>query len=586
MDRQEFPEKNLYDMIRPLLTPTVILLLLWGMAILIINPVGEFMVNDDWSFLKTLETLKKEGRMVDTGWGPIGHPGGPSLIPHLIWGLVFTKIWGFSLTTLRISVLIMGIVGSFGLLMLLRVSGVSPRLSLWATLALIFNPLFLSQCFTFMTDITFVSLAIFSILFLHLGVQRSRLLLIVVGLLLALVAILTRQIGIVIPIGFVTACFVHPKGRELGRPKMLFLAVSITVIPWLGYEFFLYLIGSTPITKHQVVHKILAYPLTKGFPGYLGFLCSHLFIAMCYACFLVSPVLALRYGQYLRSNIFRYFLGALTAAFIILEVAILAGLVDPPVVFYRNVIFDFGIGPILLKDTYIMGIERTATISTPLFYLLVYWAVLTVVVVIVLGISSLRRLLKSDSKIESTPMSFIASFSLIASLIYLGIILLTGFHDRYLIPVCILFIVWLVSDMPPAEDSLLSLWKFTPALVPLLFLSVVSVLGLSDFMDMKRSLHNAHNYLVNDLETTPCQVDGGFEFNGYHCYQKDFKPIEGLSWWWVAREDYLVTLGPLRGYRIIKTFPFDRYIGPNGAIHILQPTGKTFKSLKAARRAT
>ena len=109
---------------------------------------------------------------------------------------------------------------------------------------------------------------------------------------------------------------------------------------------------------------------------------------------------------------------------------------------------------------------------------------------------------------------------------------------------------------------------------PLLFLAIVTVPCVRDFIEMKRSLLKAHRYILTDLKADPCRVDGGFEFKGYHCYQKDFVRRKGLSWWWVTREDYLVTLGPLRGYRVVKTFPFHRYIGANGAVYILQREGK------------
>jgi hypothetical protein len=74
------------------------------------------MVNDDWAFVKALETLAFEGRMPTTGWGPSWAPGGPSLIVHLLWGHLFTFLGGFSITILRISVLTLGILGSCALL--------------------------------------------------------------------------------------------------------------------------------------------------------------------------------------------------------------------------------------------------------------------------------------------------------------------------------------------------------------------------------------------------------------------------------------------------------------------------------------
>jgi len=102
-------------------------------------------------------------------------------------------------------------------------------------------------------------------------------------------------------------------------------------------------------------------------------------------------------------------------------------------------------------------------------------------------------------------------------------------------------------------------------------LGLWSTCQVHDFMEMKQSQKKAHDYALQKLGANPCSMDGGFEFNGYHCYRNDFQPPKGLSWWWVSREDYLVTLGPLPGYRVLQIFPFQRYCGPSGAIHLLQP---------------
>jgi len=102
-------------------------------------------------------------------------------------------------------------------------------------------------------------------------------------------------------------------------------------------------------------------------------------------------------------------------------------------------------------------------------------------------------------------------------------------------------------------------------------LGLWSTCQVHDFMEMKRSQKQAHDYALQKLGVNPCSMDGGFEFNGYHCYRNDFQPHQGLSWWWVSREDSLVTLGPLPGYRVLQIFPFQRYCGPSGAIHLLQP---------------
>ncbi len=181
----------------------------------VVNPVGEFAVNDDWSFVKILEALSGDGRMIATGWGH----GGPSAIVHVLWGGLFAKLAGLSLTTLRISVLVAAVLGSLGLLGLFRSVGASPALSLLGTLAIVVNPLFMSQSFTFMTDITFATLVIFSVLLLHLGVQNTRTSLVVAGLFVGLLATLTRQIGVVIPVAFAIMSAMNPAGKRIGRAK-------------------------------------------------------------------------------------------------------------------------------------------------------------------------------------------------------------------------------------------------------------------------------------------------------------------------------------------------------------------------------
>ncbi len=175
-------------------------------------------------------------------------------------------------------------------------------------------------------------------------------------------------------------------------------------------------------------------------------------------------------------------------------------------------------------------------------------------------------------------MKLFPLLALLAGLIYLGIITPGGFHDRYLIPVCVFFIIWIVADFEPRWGQLLRPSALLAGLPSLLILASVAVLGTHDFMDMKRSLKQAQDYVVRQLDVKPCEIDGGLEFNGYHCYSPGFKPQNGLSWWWVRKEDYLITLGPLPRYHVVRTFTFKRYIGPDGAVFVLKPQKHLSKS--------
>ena len=329
-------------------------------------------------------------------------------------------------------------------------------------------------------------------------------------------------------------------------------------------------IGSSPLTQHEIIRHIFDLPKGKDFSGFLVFLCSGLFSYVGYAGFFISPLLIGRFISFLRRRDFRYLLSVFIILVALWEAAIFTGLIQPPVNFLGNVIFNFGIGPILLKDTYILGIPRLGVISRGAYYLLVAWAALAVLVILSWFIASVRHRLRTGFNPEVPENSFLVCLSLLSMLFYLGIVTLTPFRDRYLIPAIIFLIIWLVLNYFPSGQDANTDWKIIPGFILVIFMGLWSTCNVHDFMEMKRSLKKAHDYVLQEMRVDPCTVDGGFEFNGYYCYRNDFQPRPGLSWWWVSREDYLITLGPLPGYRVLRIFPFQRHCGPPGVIHLLQ----------------
>jgi hypothetical protein len=554
---------------RSLAVQLVLLLFIWGSIIRFIDPAGDFMINDDWSFTIVVEALLDGGHIPATGWGG----GGPGNFFHILWGWLFSILFGFSPTILRAGVLALAVCGSLVLLLLLcRLNDGGKRsIGFLASLILVFNPLFLSQSFTFMTDMTFAVLVVFSLFFVHVGIEGERRAWIVGGLFFALLATLTRQIGLFLPLGFGICCLLHPRARCMGLKKLLTDTVCIAVLPWLLFELLLWKIGSTPLTHHPVFHKIYLTPITKGFPDYPLFLLQQAGIMGLYIAFFLSPLFVLQWREPMRHKVFRRLTGVLLVLLLAIEAAIIAGLLDPPAGFHRNVIYDFGIGPLLLKDAYLLGVARTATLPPALFYLLVFWAVCSAAALLFFAGRYVAAVVRHGFDPAAPHGDFIALFAFTGAIVYAGVILLTGFHDRYLIPPCILLVVWFVSQSRTAQDRPLPGASFS-AVVLLLCMAAFSVFGLKDFMTTKRAVHRAHTYLLSTLRVDPCDVDGGFEFNGYHCSERNRQGMDSrYSWWWVERETYLVGLGPLPGYRTLKTFPFSRIIGPDGAVYILQP---------------
>ena len=543
------------------LAPALLIVLLWGLAVLIVRPWGGFMINDDWSYVRSLEALRDQGQLISTGW----HGGGLALISHLLWGGLFAWLFGFSMNTLRMAVAVMGLLGVLAVYYLPAAVTRRRWVSLFAALTVMLNPLYLSQSFTYMTDITFAGLVALSLSAVGMGLEKRSPGRVALGMLPALAATLTRQYGLLIPVGVVGVCLLHSEGRSLGRIRMIAPAL-IPVAGWLIWEMFLSAAGSTPVTEHQLFEKLLGNFQSLGPGGYALYLLQQFFLnGLLYVAVLVSPVLALQSGPCLRPRAVRLGLLVYFGLVAVLAALLYAGLPHPPVAFHYNVIIDFGIGPLLFKDTYILGIRRLDGLPPHIWCLLVGWAGGASVPLLARIIGALRRLV-AGGRIRPA-----AAAALLGALAYWGIITVTGFHDRYLIPVCLLVVVWLVMDPPEGTPNRGGRAPAALAAACLALIAAFSLAGTHDFMATRRAAHQAHEVLLRDMGVDSCRVDGGFEFNGYHCHDPDFKPVPGLSWWWVRQENYLVALGPLPGYEVVRSFPIKRYLGADGRVCLLRP---------------
>ena len=59
---------------------------------------------------------------------------------------------------------------------------------------------------------------------------------------------------------------------------------------------------------------------------------------------------------------------------------------------------------------------------------------------------------------------------------------------------------------------------------------------------------------------TPEYIDGGYEFNGWYLNDIKYQKQRGKSYWWVNRDDYMISSGLLKGYQEVKRYPFARWL--------------------------
>jgi 4-amino-4-deoxy-L-arabinose transferase-like glycosyltransferase len=540
----------------------LVLVVAWLMAIGFVDPRGEFPVNDDWSFRLTLERLLHEGRLGTTGWGPDqARGGGPSLVAHLLWAAVFVRAFGLSFLTLRASVLCLGLVGVICVYTLLRRQHGHHALALWGAGAVAFNPLFFSQSFTFMSDVSFTALLCVAVLVLVSAIERDKTWMFLLGQVASLAAVLTRQLGLALPLALLVLAIAHPTVRRFGQAKVFTSTLLIVLLPWLCFELALWHMGSSPVTQHAVTHRLverMSGPPLRVITDLLGVVFHH---GLFYLSVLLAPVTLLTApGPCARRKV-RRFLWVLTAACALLIAATSLGLLRIPVLLHRNVITPWGIGPIVLKDVTSLHIPRFEEIPQALWCVCLYVAATSAVLLVAAVWPHVRGLWQRRL---SAPV--VCSLSSITCLLYMAVITLSDYQDRYLIPASALLVIALLSGLRSTPP----LWTRLAALPTFLALFALAVLGTRDFMEVKRAQMLAHDHLRGDLGVSTCETDSGFEWNGYYCYRADFEPGAGRSQWWVTNERYVVALGGLPGFRVVRTYPFRRLLGRDGSVHLLQ----------------
>ncbi len=152
-------------------------------------------LDDDWSYMRAVQTFYQTGQMKFTPWTS------PSLVFQVWWGALFATVFGFSPNTLIISTLVISALGSIFFYLLLRQAEWDAQKSLWLVLMLIFNPFSFPLLFTFFTDQHFLALMFLALFFYARASSRATLRYLLVGSIFASLAVLVRQQGIFIAAG-------------------------------------------------------------------------------------------------------------------------------------------------------------------------------------------------------------------------------------------------------------------------------------------------------------------------------------------------------------------------------------------------
>ena len=114
---------------------------------LLTNPVANMPFSDEFSYDKTALEFARTGHILYNGWAT-------AMLGWLIpWGALFIKVFGFSFTGMRLSMLPIDAATVYLFHQILRRFGVNPGNAIFGTLAFALSPIFMPSAVSFMTDV-------------------------------------------------------------------------------------------------------------------------------------------------------------------------------------------------------------------------------------------------------------------------------------------------------------------------------------------------------------------------------------------------------------------------------------------------
>jgi hypothetical protein len=528
-------------------------------------PLGEFPVNDDWTYAHGVRWLLEEHRLALSSWSTA------NVLPQTLLGAAAGALFGYSLQLLRDVTIAAAVGASLAAYACLRAVARHPRDAAVGALVLVAVPCWPVLASSFMSDVYGVLfMAGAAALFLHALQQPGPRIVALAGLVAATGA-LERQIVAVVPAAYAVACLCD---RRLGarRIALALAPLALALLALAAYAAYQGSVGEAA-TQQYVEHRFAAALAAAvrldpavwrravlnlaAMTGYLGLFCAP------WMAWWGMP------GSRPRVRTATLALGGVLGAALLATGHLVPFRVD-------NVLDAAGIGPFTLYDAMPRGLAMLDRRPG------LVWPVATVVAA--LGAAGLLALAWTtaralwDARGQATARLFLA----LAVLGYLAPFALTDFFDRYLLAVVpLLLALWTLAwpaaalgtqpgdrepggiDAPartPAHAWLRARGGQVLAIAWLATAALASAMATHDYFAWNRA-RAAAIAAAERRGATPETLDGGYEYNGYRRLQHGMVArVPGKSWWWVQDDRYIVTFGPVQGYVELAAFPVHRWL--------------------------
>jgi len=534
---------------RPILARLEIplILLVAAAAMMLARPYGNFPINDDahyaiasWDFARTghfhltLETV-------------------PSLRAQVVWGALFTRLFGESFEVLRASTMTLAALTLLLINRLLAFLPIPRSLRIIATLAFLFHPIFFLSACTFMTEVPFVFASVAAMYFNFRGIRQECIAFIALGGAAAAVSWWVRQTGVINVLPPLLALIVFrnrisERWRRLivaaAAPLVLFAAIFLTRPEWL--------MGSQQEFR---LHYKMWSESTFRLPQQVSLIFHYCFFNMQNNALFLLPLTIAVDWRLFRSAAARVV--AVVSALVFLAGMTQLIVLGHPMPYFTldrccdvgtgNAFVNFGIGPLTLidRDAYPFAMPYSARLI--LSYGVAALAAAMVAGIFIRSIDAVREPKSSALPILGTIHAVIGTFALCAS---------EQYYDRYALDA-----TWSLVLVIP----LIVRWDVRAARVlsiaMLLIIAAFSIFATGEYFAWNRARWEAWSYFRARGGQTK-DLDAGAEpFTYYELaritdYRERRRVFSGPQ-----KRPYMIAFNRTPGFRVIRTFPFSGWAG-------------------------
>lgn len=537
----------------------------WSIMTIVVNPLGDFPLNDDWAYAESVKHLLETGNFQLPGWAVA------NLLPLVLWGALFCLPLGFSFTALRFSTLTLGLIGVVATYKLLQEIIVDRKIALIGAFILAVNPIYFGLANTFMTDVPHYAVTILSLYFFCRGINQNSWRAIIVAVFWAIISLLIRQVTAALFFGYAVAYVVKNKAKisSIITAAILFVCLPVGIQSIFSRVFWPKNFGNYGAKEQEFVSEI-TYIDIETIVDFLYF-ALRAFIYL--GCFLF-PFLVIAFiikFQRIKSLSQK---SILTGSLLFLSVTIGIWLFSATerMPFAGNVIIDWGLGPLTLRDTLL---SQSKSIPN---YLEIFWIIITIVATIGAALlliftcfSAFQLFLNRQISLEKRSLILLNNSTAFIYFLPLG---LSFFFDRYLLLLLPLSMVMVLNSLDNINRFKLSFKTELIALLIILSIGIFTVAATHDYLSWNRVRWQALESLRQE-QIPPQFIDGGFEFNGWYLYDPDYpvyqKYRNNVVWWWVAKDDYIIAFSPIEGYSAIEQYSLKNWLPfPSDRILVLQ----------------